>query len=73
MRWQGARRRLSQVQFSKILGARPEREVAGDGYDFVCRGEGDDKNWEDVRMSGGVLEPVISREGLEITEIKMKD
>ncbi|CCD43470.1 hypothetical protein ACHAO1_002146 [Botrytis cinerea] len=73
MRWQGARRRLSQVQFSKILGARPEREVAGDGYDFVCRGEGDDKNWEDVRMSGGVLEPVISREGLEITEIKMKE
>ncbi|TEY50711.1 hypothetical protein BOTCAL_0274g00100 [Botryotinia calthae] len=72
MKWQGARRRLSQVQFSKILGARPEREVAGDGYDFVCRGEGDDKNWEDVRISGGILEPVMSREGLEITEIKMK-
>ncbi|TGO24573.1 hypothetical protein BPAE_0099g00090 [Botrytis paeoniae] len=73
MKWQGARRRLSQVQFSKILGARPEREVAGDGYDFVCRGESEDKSWEDVRMSGGVLEPVMSREGREITESNMKE
>ncbi|KAF5879095.1 uncharacterized protein Bfra_006300 [Botrytis fragariae] len=73
MKWQGARRRLSQVQFSKILGARPEREVVGDGYDFVCRGESEDKNWEDVRMNGGILEPVMSREEREITESKMKE
>ncbi|KAF7958057.1 hypothetical protein EAE96_003624 [Botrytis aclada] len=73
MKWQGARRRLSQVQFSKILGARPERDVMGDGYDFVCRGESEDKSWEDVRMSGGVLEPVVSREGLEITELRTKE
>ncbi|TGO45995.1 hypothetical protein BCON_0351g00030 [Botryotinia convoluta] len=73
MKWHGAKRRLGQVQFSKILGARPEREVVGEGYDFVCRGESEDKSWEDVRMSGGVLEPVMSREGREITESKMKE
>ncbi|KAF7907051.1 uncharacterized protein EAF01_004638 [Botrytis porri] len=73
MKWQGARRRLSQVQFSKVLGARQERKVAGDGFDFVCRGESEDKNWEDVRMSGGVLEPMASREGEEITESKVKE
>ncbi|KAF7919304.1 hypothetical protein BELL_0401g00100 [Botrytis elliptica] len=73
MKWQGARRRLSQIQFSKILGARREREVVGEEYDFVCRGETEDKNWEDVRMSGGIFEPVMSGEGQEITELKMKE
>ncbi|TGO33265.1 hypothetical protein BHYA_0256g00050 [Botrytis hyacinthi] len=73
MKWHGAKRRLGQVQFSKILGARPEREMVGEGYDFVCRGESEDKDWEDVRMSGGILEPVMSREGQEMTESKMKE
>ncbi|KAF7864430.1 hypothetical protein EAF04_006564 [Stromatinia cepivora] len=44
MRLQGARRRLGEVQISRILGARPERLDVGDGYDFVCRGESEDKN-----------------------------
>ncbi|THV45824.1 hypothetical protein BGAL_0447g00080 [Botrytis galanthina] len=73
MKWHGAKRRLGQVQFSKIMGARPKREVVGEGYDFVCRGESEDKIWEDVRMSGGILEPVMSREEREITESKMKE
>ncbi|TGO07864.1 hypothetical protein BTUL_0241g00070 [Botrytis tulipae] len=73
MKWHGAKRRLGQVQFSKILGARPEKQMVGEEYDFVCRGESEDMSLEDVRMSGGVLEPVMSREGRELTESKMKE
>ncbi|KAJ8068645.1 hypothetical protein OCU04_002347 [Sclerotinia nivalis] len=53
MRLQGARRRLGEVHISRILGARPKRLDVGDGYDFVCRGESEDKNWEDVNERGG--------------------
>ncbi|KAF7954801.1 uncharacterized protein EAE97_000060 [Botrytis byssoidea] len=73
MKWHGAKRRLGQVQFSKILGARLEKQVVGDEYDFVCRGESEHMSWEDVRVSGGGLEPVMSREDREMTETKMKE
>ncbi|TGO47829.1 hypothetical protein BOTNAR_0504g00030 [Botryotinia narcissicola] len=73
MKWHGTKRRLGQVQFSKILGARPEEQVVGDEYDFVCRGESEDMSWEDVRMCGVVFEPVMSREDREMTETMMKE
>lgn len=56
MRVQRARRRWGEVQISRILGAKPERLDVRDGFDFVCRGESGDKNWEHVKERGGVLE-----------------